>query len=204
MSRPLTPQQRQKLDSFADEVYTDFLNEVSQRRNISLAKVREVAKGRVWSGADAQQHNLVDEIGGLDAAFLHSVQHAKVKKEVVISEVKDSGSWAMRTLEQYVSRRAQPRRDDPSYYWSMMMAGGAGVDVVGAQLLGGLISPAGLSLSSSSSSVGLAASLGVSLMGCAFANNSNTSAMEHAAELLSSVKALEGVALLDVSSLELP
>jgi len=45
--------------------YAAFLEHVSAGRNMDIAKVRRLARGRVWSGQDAFQHGLVDGLGGL-------------------------------------------------------------------------------------------------------------------------------------------
>ncbi len=52
-----------------DRVYTDFTQRVSQGRGMPIEGVREIAKGRVWSGQDALELGLVDELGGLDRAL---------------------------------------------------------------------------------------------------------------------------------------
>ncbi len=49
-------------------IYAAFLEHVSAGRNMDIAKVRRLAKGRVWSGQDAFQHGLVDGLGGLSDA----------------------------------------------------------------------------------------------------------------------------------------
>jgi protease-4 len=51
-----------------DRVYADFTQRVSQGRDIPMDGVREIAKGRVWSGQDALELKLVDALGGLDKA----------------------------------------------------------------------------------------------------------------------------------------
>lgn len=65
----LTQTQRAKLISTLDDVYQRFTQLVSDGRKLPLEQVRDVAKGRVWSGADAAEIGLVDETGGLIAAI---------------------------------------------------------------------------------------------------------------------------------------
>ncbi len=50
-------------------IYSDFTSKVAQGRNLSATQVEEVARGRVWSGNDALEIGLVDEIGNLSAAI---------------------------------------------------------------------------------------------------------------------------------------
>jgi protease-4 len=64
-----SPQQWQKIQEFLDRVYEDFTSKVARGRAMEVEKVLEVAKGRIWTGADAKEHGLVDELGGFDVAL---------------------------------------------------------------------------------------------------------------------------------------
>ena len=48
----------------ADLVYADFTQKVAAGRKLPLERVQQVARGRVWTGADAKERGLVDELGG--------------------------------------------------------------------------------------------------------------------------------------------
>jgi protease IV len=74
INAPFTPQQQAQVEAEADLCYTDFVERVAEGRNLSVEAVDAVARGRVWTGADALEHGLVDELGGLRAA----VRRAKV------------------------------------------------------------------------------------------------------------------------------
>jgi len=63
------PQQWQKVQDFLDRAYDDFTAKVAQGRQMPKEKVLDVAKGRIWTGADAKQRGLVDELGGFDVAL---------------------------------------------------------------------------------------------------------------------------------------
>ena len=58
-----------QLNAWLDRVYDDFTTKAAEGRGMELAALREVAKGRVWSGVDALELGLVDELGGLDTAI---------------------------------------------------------------------------------------------------------------------------------------
>jgi protease-4 len=58
-----------KLDEFLDHVYQDFTGKVASGRGMSVDEVHSIAKGRVWTGADAAERGLVDELGGLKQAL---------------------------------------------------------------------------------------------------------------------------------------
>jgi protease IV len=74
INAPFTPEQQAQVEAEADLFYTDFVERVADGRNLSIDAVDAVARGRVWTGADALEHGLVDELGGLRAA----VRKAKV------------------------------------------------------------------------------------------------------------------------------
>jgi protease-4 len=72
MTSPLmeyTEEEWHKLSQWLDRVYDDFISKVAVGRSMSTEAVHEVARGRVWTGADAQGRGLVDELGGLDRAL---------------------------------------------------------------------------------------------------------------------------------------
>jgi protease-4 len=64
VASPYTPDQWANLNHQADVIYADFTQKVAEGRKLPLAKVQDIAKGRVWSGADAQGRGLVDDLGG--------------------------------------------------------------------------------------------------------------------------------------------
>ncbi|MBV9549391.1 MAG: signal peptide peptidase SppA [Alphaproteobacteria bacterium] len=62
--RPYTPEQWAAVNHEADVIYDDFTQKVAAGRKLPLTQVRDAARGRVWTGADAKAHGLVDELGG--------------------------------------------------------------------------------------------------------------------------------------------
>jgi protease-4 len=56
------------VNDWLDHIYSDFTSKVASGRGMTAEQVHEVAKGRVWTGADALAHGLVDELGGIDRA----------------------------------------------------------------------------------------------------------------------------------------
>jgi protease-4 len=61
---PYTDEQWANLNHQADVIYADFTRKVAAGRKLPLAQVQAIAKGRVWSGVDAKNKGLVDQIGG--------------------------------------------------------------------------------------------------------------------------------------------
>ncbi len=60
----------ERFSQFLDAIYDDFTAKLARGRRLTGAQVDAVARGRVWSGADAQKNGLVDVIGGYAAAVL--------------------------------------------------------------------------------------------------------------------------------------
>jgi protease IV len=56
------------INDWLDHIYADFTGKVATGRGMTPEQVHEVARGRVWTGADALAHGLVDELGGIDQA----------------------------------------------------------------------------------------------------------------------------------------
>ncbi|HYO52923.1 signal peptide peptidase SppA [Archangium sp.] len=63
--RPWTEAEQKTVQAWVDSAYDDFITRVSVERKLDKAKVDAVARGRVWTGAAAKEHGLVDAMGGL-------------------------------------------------------------------------------------------------------------------------------------------
>jgi protease-4 len=68
-SQSLDPEQRRRLEQEIDATYQQFLDRVARGRGLSLDDTRARAKGRVYSGRDALERGLVDQLGTLDDAI---------------------------------------------------------------------------------------------------------------------------------------
>ena len=67
--RSFTPEERNQLKEDILWVYDQFLTKVAEGRNMSKEEVDKIGKGRVWTGTQAKELGLVDEIGGLSRAL---------------------------------------------------------------------------------------------------------------------------------------
>ena len=67
-SKPFTSDDWQLVDAWLDRIYADFTGKVAAGRGLTAERVHELARGRVWTGADAREHKLVDDIGGVQDA----------------------------------------------------------------------------------------------------------------------------------------
>ncbi len=73
-----SPQARARLEAFLDSVYKGFKERVAKGRHMTLAAVENVAKGRVWTGAEAKRRGLVDSLGGFGTAIRLAKSLAKI------------------------------------------------------------------------------------------------------------------------------
>jgi protease-4 len=68
-SRPFSEAEWERINAWLDAVYADFTEKVATGRRLPAERVHELARGRVWSGADAVANGLADETGGLHDAI---------------------------------------------------------------------------------------------------------------------------------------
>ena len=68
-TRDFTEAEWERVNASLDQIYDDFTAKVAEGRDMSQGRVDELARGRVWTGADAHANGLVDELGGLDHAL---------------------------------------------------------------------------------------------------------------------------------------
>ncbi len=73
-----TPEQWALFERWLDRVYDDFTTKVAEGRNIPKEKVLNVAQGRVWTGEDAKELGLVDELGGFPEAIRLAREAARI------------------------------------------------------------------------------------------------------------------------------
>jgi protease-4 len=67
--RRMTPEERAYMQRLLDNIYEQFIQDVARARNLPLAKVRTLAEGQVYTGAQAKDLGLVDELGNLSDAI---------------------------------------------------------------------------------------------------------------------------------------
>ncbi|TXD43877.1 signal peptide peptidase SppA [Xanthomonas campestris] len=80
ITRPLDPAAGQVIQAVINKGYADFTGKVAQARHQSVEAIDKVARGRVWSGAQAKDHGLVDAFGGIQEAVADAASRAKLSK----------------------------------------------------------------------------------------------------------------------------
>lgn len=98
INQPFTEEQHEHVVAETDLVYTDFVERVAQGRNMSVEDVDAVAQGRIWTGADALERGLVDELGGLRTAITRAKVLAGLDPDAEVRTVGYPGSSLMDLL----------------------------------------------------------------------------------------------------------
>jgi len=83
-----TSEKRKVLRDQVKEIYRGFVDKVSKGRKMNPSEVDKVARGRVWTGRQAKERGLVDELGGLDEAISKAKELAGIQKEERVKLIK--------------------------------------------------------------------------------------------------------------------
>ena len=82
---PFNQGQRAAYRGQLQDIYEDFTTRVAEGRDIPLERVKEIAKGRVWTGAQAKEIGLVDELGGIMKAIEVAKEMAEIDADAKIN-----------------------------------------------------------------------------------------------------------------------
>lgn len=77
---PSSPAEQNILQKEVDQIYEVFLERVAEARNMSRDEVNEVAQGRVWTGKQAIDKGLVDELGDLEHTIAKAAELAGISE----------------------------------------------------------------------------------------------------------------------------
>ncbi|WP_407269751.1 signal peptide peptidase SppA [Radiobacillus sp. PE A8.2] len=83
-SREMTDSEREILQTMIDDMYDDFVQVIVDGRDLSEPRVRELGDGRVYTGAQAQEVNLVDELGSLDDTIAMMIEEQELGNAKVV------------------------------------------------------------------------------------------------------------------------
>jgi len=105
MDRPWSPAARQRIQSFVDDIYDQFISLVARSRRMPGESIREIAGGRVWSGTQALELGLIDALGGVDEALAMVRKEAAVGDEVEVRHYPEPRDFASALMEQIFDAR---------------------------------------------------------------------------------------------------
>ncbi|MDC3418459.1 signal peptide peptidase SppA [Aquibacillus salsiterrae] len=84
MSREMTESEREILQTIVDDMYNDFVQVIVEGRNMPEERVRELGDGRVYTGKQAKEVGLVDELGSLDDTIAMMTKEQQLNNPQVV------------------------------------------------------------------------------------------------------------------------
>jgi protease IV len=78
-----TDEQWARLEETLDRIYKDFVAKAAQDRGLPEERLESLARGRVWTGADAHSHKLIDELGGFQHALTLACNRAGLDRDEI-------------------------------------------------------------------------------------------------------------------------
>lgn len=117
ITQPLDPAVGEVIQSVIDKGYRDFIGRVAEARDQPVAQIDTIARGRVWTGAQAMERGLVDELGGLQSALDNAAQRAKLG---------EAGEYQVRYIERSLTPFAQLMEGFAQSRIGAMWLGGSG------------------------------------------------------------------------------
>jgi protease-4 len=93
-TRPLSPEERQVFQGLVDDVYQQFIEAVALGRKLPLDEVRQAADGRIYTGRQAKELRLIDELGSLHDAIRYTAERIGMSgKPRLVQERKERLWW---------------------------------------------------------------------------------------------------------------
>jgi protease-4 len=110
--RPMTEEERKLLQGVLDSVHEQFIRAVAEGRKLPVEKVRELADGRIFSGEQARELGLVDELGNLEDTLAMAAKLAGIRgePEIMYPEKKRFSLFDL-LLQESVSRIVESLRE---------------------------------------------------------------------------------------------
>jgi protease-4 len=105
LMRRKTAAQLERVQSHVDDIYERFLVLVADGRQLDKAKVAEIAQGRVWSGVQARELGLIDELGGLEEAIALARKEADLPDSAGVRVQRKQLDWIDQLVEDLIDER---------------------------------------------------------------------------------------------------
>ncbi|HVE77193.1 MAG TPA: signal peptide peptidase SppA [Actinomycetota bacterium] len=122
--RAMTPEEQALFQTLIDEAYAEFVNAIADGRSIPREQVVTLADGRIYSGTQAKQAGLVDELGSQDDAFRIAKELGEAKEASLVRYSQVLGFSDLLTVSSQRIKSSQikqelgiPRRPGAAYLW---------------------------------------------------------------------------------------
>ena len=98
--KALDPRMQSLVQTSIEHIYADFIGKVSQARKLELAQVDNLAQGRIWTGAQAANHKIIDRLG----SFSDAVEEARMR----VAKIDGEKSGGKELPIRYVGPKTSP------------------------------------------------------------------------------------------------
>ena len=121
INRPLSAESHNVLVRNVEDFYKTFCMRVAIGRNLSVEYVDSIARGRVWTGTQAKELGLVDELGGMDVALRIAAQEAGITNYSIVAypKQKDAVTELMEMLNEEAMEAKLQNSSIAKYYKQM-------------------------------------------------------------------------------------
>ena len=118
INRPLSAESHNVLVRNVEDFYKTFCMRVARGRNLSVEYVDSIARGRVWTGTQAKELGLVDELGGMDVALRIAAQEAGITNYSIVAypKQKDAVTELMEMLNEEAMEAKLQNSSIAKYY----------------------------------------------------------------------------------------
>lgn len=103
--RDLSAEERELIQKVIDDVYQQFLDAVAEGRGMEANEVRRFADGRIFSGRQAKEAGLVDELGGMEEAIASAAKAVGIEGEPRVVYEEPGRFWWLKYLQGALSSR---------------------------------------------------------------------------------------------------
>ena len=120
VTRPLTQTEKNFIQKNLDEYYEIFTTKAAEGRDVAHAEIQKVASGRVWTGEQAQDRQLVDVLGGFDDAVKIAAESAGVSDDYKVRfypAPKNFLEELLANFEENTEARAMKQQLGDMHYW---------------------------------------------------------------------------------------
>lgn len=105
--RPLDPRFRDLIQAAIDHIYADFTSRAATARKTTPEKIDAVAQGRVWTGQQAKERGLIDNLGSFGDALKSAARRANLGDNYRVSYIEDESSGIDRIVRFFDVKAAQ-------------------------------------------------------------------------------------------------
>ncbi len=105
--RELDPRVAEAMQRMIEQGYQDFLTRVANGRDMTLEEVDKIARGRVWSGSDALDLGLVDQLGGLQEAIASAAVLAEIGDDYRVEYLEKELDFKDQMMADFLTRAAE-------------------------------------------------------------------------------------------------